>query len=631
MALLLSCESLAKSFHHRELFTGITLGVYDEERIGLIGPNGSGKSTFLKILAGLEEQDSGQITRRRDLKLGYVPQQDLFAAGATPRSVMAEALQKDGGAGHLGEQEQETRVAILLTRMGFADPEKPVATLSGGWQKRLAIARALITEPNLLVLDEPTNHLDLEGVLWLEKILANPREIGMSGGSFASILVSHDRYFLDNLPTRIVEINRAFPEGFYSVPGSYSEFLERREEFMAAQAEQQQTLQERVKKEIAWLRRGPKARRTKNKARILDAHTAIEELAVVKGRNNAFGETAKIEFTATERKTNKLMVAHKISKRFSRAGETTEMIEGAPLFENLNLLLTPGSRMGVLGQNGSGKSTLLRLLNGDLQPDKGTIKRAPDLRVVFFDQAKQQVNREVTLREALSPDSDTVIFRGESMHIKSWAKRFLFSYEQLDLPVAALSGGEQARILIANLMRLQADVLILDEPTNDLDIPSLEVLEESLEDFPGAIVLVTHDRYMLDRLCTELLSLDGGGEANIYTDFTQWENAKEKRVKAAKQAGGSGEAKPVVVGEKTAGGTATPKKKLSYMEQREWEGIENKVMEAELASEQAQKEMEAALTGDPRKLEEICVKLHDAQELVQKLYARWQELESKKG
>lgn len=523
MALLLSCESLAKSYHHRELFTGITLGVYDEERIGLIGPNGSGKSTFLKILAGLEEQDSGQITRRRDLKLGYVPQQDLFAPGATPRSVLSEALQKDGGAGHLGEQEQETRVAILLTRMGFTEDEKLVATLSGGWQKRLAIARALITEPNLLVLDEPTNHLDLEGVLWLEKILANPREIGMSGGSFASILVSHDRYFLDNLPTRIVEINRAFPEGFYSVPGSYSEFLERREEFMAAQAEQQQTLQERVKKEIAWLRRGPKARRTKNKSRILDAHTAIDDLAELKGRNNAFGETAKIEFTSTERKTNKLIVAHKISKRFTRTGAAVEVgepdtAERGPLFENLNLLLTPGSRMGVLGRNGSGKSTLLRLLNGDLLPDTGTIKRAPDLRVVFFDQAKQQVNREVTLRTALSPDSDTVVFRGESIHVKSWAKRFLFSYEQLDLPVSALSGGEQARILIANLMRLQADVLILDEPTNDLDIPSLEVLEESLDDFPGAIVLVTHDRYMLDRLCTELLALDGegGGDRRIF-------------------------------------------------------------------------------------------------------------------
>lgn len=633
MALLLSCQSVAKSFHQRELFTGITLGIYDEERIGLIGPNGSGKSTFLKILAGLEPEDSGQLTRRRDLKLGYVAQQDIFPEGATPRSVLLEALAPE----HLDEQERHTKTEILLTRIGFTQSDDPAVTLSGGWQKRLAIARALIREPNLLLLDEPTNHLDLEGVLWLEKMLANPRDVGVP--NFACVVVSHDRYFLDNLTTRIVEINRAFPEGFYSVPGSYSDFLIRREEFMAARETQQQALQSHVKKEIAWLRRGPKARRGKSKSRIEDAHQAIGNLAELKGRNTAFAASAKIEFSATERKTNKLLVAHNISKTLG----------DKKLFAGLNLILTPGMRLGVLGENGSGKSTLLRVLNDALPPDTGNIKRASDLRTVFFDQARQQVRQDVTLRTALSPSSDTVIYQDQPMHVNSWAKRFLFTYEQLDLPVSALSGGEQARILIANLMLTKADILILDEPTNDLDIPSLEVLEESLEEFPGAIVLVTHDRYMLDRLSTELLALDGGGAGStaMYTDFVQWQNGQDARRQAqakaqsAKNAASNStqnSADSPRVAQNNGDSTPTPavppsKKKLSYMEQREFAVIEDKVVAAEQVVEQLQKEMEAAVNNPAaaRKLEAICGKLHDAQEQVQQLYARWQELESKRG
>lgn len=617
MALLLSCEKLAKAFHHQELFSGITLGLYEEERIGLIGPNGSGKSTFLRILAGEEPADEGQITRRRDLKLGYVAQEDRFAEGATPRSVLLEAL-----AGELLEEhERQTRAAIVLTKMGFERPDEWVNTLSGGWKKRLAIARALAPGPNLLLLDEPTNHLDLEGILWLEKLLANPRELtsltgGAVGGGLACLVVSHDRYFLDNMTTRIIEINRAFPDGFYSVAGAYSEFLERREEFMAGQAAQQQSLENRVRQEIAWLKRGPKAQRTKNKSRIDDAHKKIAELGQLRSRNTAYTSAVDIEFSATERKTNKLLAAHHVSKSLG----------GRPLFSGLDIILTPGTRLGVLGANGSGKTTLLRVLHGDLPADSGTIKRAPELRVVFFDQARQQVQRDQTLRTALSPKSDTVIYRDQPMHVNSWAKRFLFRYEQLDLPVSALSGGEQARILIANLMLEAADVLILDEPTNDLDIPSLEVLEESLEDFPGAIVLVTHDRFMLDRLSTELLALDGEGHAHLYTDFTQWENAQEarRREAAAKQVELPPPSPAAPEQAKSRG-----RKKLAYMEQREYETIEARIAAAEQEAAERQKEMEAALGGDPRRLDEICRKAHEAQVAVQALYERWEALETK--
>ena len=611
MALLLSCQVLAKSFHHRDLFTGITLGINDGERIGLIGPNGSGKSTFLKLLAGLETPDSGEITRRRDIRIGYVPQADVFPPESTAGFVLTAALAAD----HLEEHDRDTRVNIMLTRMGFAGPDVRADSLSGGWRKRLAIARELIIRPDLLLMDEPTNHLDLEGIVWLERLLQDPRE-----GAFASLIVSHDRYFLDNMTTRIIEINRAFPDGFYSVPGVYSDFLARRDEFMDAQSAQQSSLENKVRKEVVWLKRGPKAQRTKNKSRIEDAHRKMDELSDLKSHNTAYTNVTKIEFSATERKTNKLLAAHGLAKSLG----------GKVLFSGLNLLLTPGMKVGVLGPNGSGKTTLLRTLSGDIPPDAGTIKRAPDLRVVFFDQARASVEKDVTLRQALWSKSDTVIYQDQSLHINTWAKRFLFTFDQLDQPVSTLSGGEQARILIARLMLQPADILVLDEPTNDLDIPSLEVLEESLEEFPGAIVLVTHDRFMLDRLCSELLTLDGAGHTNMYTDLSQWERGEETRRRQQRAAMASAAADRTASAPPPEPETRAAKRKLTYMEQKDLETIESRILAAETEVEHFHKKMEAAL-GNAAGLQEICQKLHDAQLLVTELYARWQQLESKRN
>jgi len=603
MALLLSCQNLAKSYSHRPLFTGITLGIYEAERIGLIGPNGSGKTTFLRLLAGVEEPDAGAFTRRRDLRLGYVPQEDTFPADATPVSVLTASLLERGDH-RLDDTDRQTQSAIMLTRVGFTDPMIPVSALSGGWKKRLAIARELIVNPELLLMDEPTNHLDLEGILWLEKLL--------SAAKFACLAVSHDRWFLENMTTRIIEINRTYADGFFSMEGQYSDFLERREDVLAGQARQQESLANHVRQEIIWLKRGPKARRGKSKSRIDDAHEAIAELSDLKARNTAYGAAVDIEFSATQRKTNKLLVAHNLAKSLG----------GKPLFSGLNLILTPGMRVGLLGPNGSGKTTLLRTLNGDLPPDTGNVKRAPDLRVVYFDQARQQVERSTTLRYALAGTSDQVIYQNRPLHVSAWAKRFLFRYEQLDLPVSTLSGGEQARILIAQLMLRPADILILDEPTNDLDIPSLEVLEESLGEFPGAILLVTHDRFMLERLSTELLALDGQGHANTYTDFEQWERAQEPRRVAAVA---PGKDRP------RAEETPAPKrKKLTWAEERELEKIEDQVLAAEEQVTRLHHEMDATLTN-PRQLDLVCQKLHEAQQTVQTLYARWQELESKKN
>ncbi len=607
MALLLSCQALAKAYQ-RPLFDGITLGLYDGERIGLIGPNGSGKSTFLKLLAGIEQPDAGEITRRRDVRMAYVPQEDAFPENATPTSVLLETLESDDHA-HLDEHDRYTQAAIMLTKIGFDDFDQQVSTLSGGWKKRLAIARALVTAPDLLLMDEPTNHLDLEGIYWLEKLLASSR--------FATLVVSHDRYFLENMTTRIIEINRTYAAGFYSVIGTYSDFLLRREDTLAAQASEQQSLQNKVRREAEWLKKGPKARTTKAKYRIDEAHRMMADLCDLKSRNSAGADAVQIEFTATGRKTNKLLAAHNISKSF---GDRS-------LFSNVDLILTPGSALGLIGPNGSGKSTLLKLLTGDLEPDTGTIKRATGLRTVFFDQARQALDRTLTLKEALSPHtsgSDQIIYQGQPMHITSWAKRFLFRTEQLKVPVGTLSGGEQARVLVARLMLHPADLLILDEPTNDLDIPSLEVLEESLEEFPGALVLVTHDRFMLERLSTELLGLDGKGNANLYTDLDQWLRA----VAAGTES--------VTESQRTSDAVAKPaepkaqKKKFTYAEQKDWDTIEQRVLAAETKVDELQKALDAHIT-DPKKLELVCHQLHENQELVHKLYARWQELELKRG
>jgi ABC transport system ATP-binding/permease protein len=603
MAVLLHCQSLSKSFGHRLLFKDISIGFDDSERTGLIGPNGAGKSTLLKIIAGIEQSDSGTITTRRQLRLGYVPQEDLFPPGQTVQQVMLDALQDE----HLEEHERLTRIAILLSRIGFEDSEQPVHALSGGWRKRLSIARQLVRQPDLLLLDEPTNHLDLEGILWLEKLLANAQ--------FSFLLVSHDRYFLENATNRIVELNRTYADGYLSVKGTYSEFLLRRTEYLESQAAQQQALASRVTREIEWLRRGAKARTTKAKGRIQEAGRMMENLAELKVRNTESG-AAQIDFAATDRKTRKLVVAKNVKKDLG----------GRTLFDHLNLVLSPKMKLGLLGRNGSGKTTLIRLLSGEIAPDSGEVWRADGLKVVVFDQARRQLDKNQLLRDALSPLGENVSFRGQSMHVSAFARMFLFQTEQLDLPVGQLSGGEQSRVLIARLMLLPADVLILDEPTNDLDIPSLEVLEESLLDFPGALLLVTHDRFMLDRISSELLALDGQGAAHWYADLAQWEAARERAESEHKAAAKTPPKTAAADARKSEG-----PKRLTYMEQRELEQMESAIMSAEEQLHSAQSQMEdPAVLADHVKLREVCKNVDESQKRVSELYARWEELEARK-
>jgi ATP-binding cassette subfamily F protein uup len=592
MALLLSVSALRKSYGARTLFENLSLSIADGERTGLIGPNGSGKTTLLEILAGRAASDAGERALRKQAKLAYVPQDSVFGPEDTVGSVLGAAV----ASAPLTNEEKAARVQITLGRVGLESASLTAAALSGGWRKRLAIAAALMTSPDLLILDEPTNHLDVEGILWLEKSIQ---------AANACLVVTHDRYFLENVATRMVELNPVYPQNAFQVKGNYSEFLERREEFLEAQTKQQESLATKVLREVEWLRRGPKARTGKSRARIDAAGQLIGELAAVTARNRT--ETARIEFTDSERKTKRLLAAEDVGK--SRGGKR--------LFQHLNLTLSPGVRVGLMGANGSGKTTLLKILAGEFEPDEGSVWRADRLRIVSFAQDRGvQLDPQVSLRRTLCPEGDSVIYRGRPIHVAGWAKRFLFREEQLEIPVARLSGGERARAMIARLMLVPADILLLDEPTNDLDIPTLEVLEESLLEFAGAMVIVSHDRYLLDRVSTVVIGIEAG-QAEAFADYSQWEAwrgapAVEKPASSAA---------PAVLRDE-------PKRKLSYLEQREWDGMEATILEAEQELAARQQELQEA-ASDATRVSEAYERLQDAQRRVEALYERWAELETK--
>jgi ATP-binding cassette subfamily F protein uup len=600
---IINAQGLTKAFGVTALFKQISFTVSDGDRIGLIGPNGAGKSTLLKVLAGMEDADAGDVAMRKRARVGYVQQESTFAPGLTVRQVLELALVR----AHVVEGEREGRLRETLGRVGFADMNAEAAQLSGGWRKRLAIAEAVVSHPDVLMLDEPTNHLDLEGIEWLEGLL--------NESDFACVLVSHDRYFLENVATEIVELSRAYADGLLRVQGSYSKFLEARQEYMEAQSKLQDSLKNRVRVEVEWLRRGPKARATKAKARIDNAYELIGQLKDVSARIQT--ATAGIDFTATDRQTKRLVELEGVSVALG----------GRTIVEGLNFLVTSGMRVGLVGPNGSGKTTLLRLLTGELEPSAGTIKKAASLKTVYFSQMRE-LDEGVTLRRALAPDSDSVVYQGRVVHVASYATKFLFTGEQLNQPVERLSGGERARVLIARLMLEPADLLLLDEPTNDLDIPTLEILEESLLEYTGALVLVTHDRYMLDRVSTTVLGLDGKGHAAAFADYAQWELWRETSEEAASAV----PAKSVASAAPAAPAASGGKKKLSYLEAREFAGIEAALEAADERLAQAKGKMEdPAVVVDPAKLTEALAELEEAQKKLDELYARWAELTEKAG
>ena len=554
---------------------------------------------------GRVKPDSGDVAIRKGTRLSYVAQISEFAAGVTIRSVIEGALER----ARVPDGERASRSAETLGRAGFVELDAEAATLSGGWRKRLAIAEALVQVPDILLLDEPTNHLDLAGIQWLETVLQS--------AAFACVVVSHDRYFLENVVNEMVELNRAYEDGALRVSGNYSSFLEAKEEYLHAQKKRQESLENRVHTELEWLRRGPKARATKAKARIDKAHEMIGELAAMNARSRT--GSAEIDFSATNRKTKQLITLDGIS--FGIGSRT--------LFKDIHFSVTSGIRVGLVGPNGSGKTTLLRLLRGDIKPESGKIRRADGLRIVYFDQ-NRELDPDTTLRRALAPDSDAVIYQDRVIHVASWAERFLFSSENLEQRVGRLSGGERARVLIAQLMLQPADVLLLDEPTNDLDIPTLEILEESLLEYSGALVLVTHDRFMLDRVSTVVLGLDGLGTAERFADYSQWDAWQRLQLARAKQVPAAGSSRAAISTEAVP--SSAPKKKLSFKEVREFASIEQDIAKAEEKLRLKHSSLEdPQVMGDRIRLQDALAEITEAQKAVDQLYARWAELEQKQA
>jgi ABC transport system ATP-binding/permease protein len=614
MAPILNAQNVSKRFGAKPLFQGISFAVHEEARIGLIGPNGAGKSTLLAMLAGEQLPDSGEVIFRRRARVGYVRQISEYAPGITARSAIEAAMARAA----VPEKEREQRLRETLGRAGFTDYAGPntagrpgpgmdsdAASLSGGWSKRLAIAEALVVKPDVLLLDEPTNHLDLEGIEWLEGLLQS--------ATFAFIVVAHDRYFLENVATEVVDLNRIYSDGLLRVTGSYSKFLEGREAWLESEQRAQEGLRNRVRTEIEWLRRGPKARATKAKARIDNAHELIARLEDSEARSRI--AIAGISFEATNRQT----------KRLIELDSVTIELGGRMILRDVRFSLHNGMKLGLVGPNGSGKTTLLRAMTGELQASTGTVWCAPQLRVVYFSQMRE-LDGNLTLRRALAPHSDSVVYLDQVVHVASYAARFLFTGEQLNQPVERLSGGERARVLIARLMLEPADVLILDEPTNDLDIPTLEILEEALLDFSGALMLVTHDRYLLDRVTNSVVGLDGQGNAELFADYLQWEEwraAGDASESETHSANGAKQAR------QTASATAL-KKKLSYLEQREYDGIEVRIDAADSRLQTAQERVDdPAVATDANALTQALAELESAQKQHDAIYERWATLTEK--
>lgn len=598
MAALIHCQQISKSFGVKQLFANLTVGVEEKDRLGIVGPNGAGKSTLLKILAGLEQTGEGTVTRRQHLRVAYVPQQAEFPDQAT----VAEVIEQAGEAAGVPLDECLVRTQEVLGRTGFDHGGIIVGPLSGGWKKRLAIACGWVQSPDIMLLDEPTNHLDFDGLSWLESLMAQT--------PWPWVMVSHDRWLLDHGTNKIAELNSRYVEGIFQVNGSYSDFLEQRAAFQESQSQQAQTLAGKVRREEEWLRRGPKARSTKAKYRVDTAHALQAELAETKARLKQEG--TDIDFVGSGRKTKRLIAAEHLSKAY---GDKT-------LLRDFELVLSPGTAIGILGHNGSGKSTLLKLLAKTIEPDQGTVSHADALKVVYFDQHREQLNPKETLRKTLSDTGHTVMYRDRTVHLAAWAKRFRFQPEQLDLPIELLSGGEQSRALIARLMLQSADVLIVDEPTNDLDIPTREVLEESLQDFPGALVLVTHDRYMLTRVCSQFVGLDGTGNHGLFAEYQQWERWLRRESQSRDGKGGS----------QSGSGRSkrSSNKKLSYKEQQEYDSFEATILQAETDVESCQKKVEdPKVVSDHVQLQDAFDALAVAKRHVEQLYERWSALDAK--
>ncbi len=615
---LISAQKISKSFGVKPLFREISFSVDSKERVGLIGANGNGKSTLLKILAGVLPPDEGLVTRGRGLRIGFLAQSPNFAEGD---SVYSAVL----GDRDPHDWDQAAKVLELISKLHLSDlgdPEKvPVSNLSGGWKKRVALARELVLEPDLLLLDEPTNHLDVESIVWLEEFLQE--------ASFSTLTVTHDRYFLQATSTRIIELNPMLPAGLLDHRGDYTAFLEIKDQLMAAQQRAEQVMKNTLRREIEWLRRGAIARQTKQIGRIQRAEalqSAVEDLV-----ERTTSRTVQLDFQNLEKAPKRLIETQQVSKTFGG---------GKYLFQNLDLVIGPKTRLGMIGHNGCGKSTLIRTLLKLEAPTSGTVKHADQINPLYFEQSRESLDPKISVLKTICPLGDYVDYRGQKLHVRSYLDRFLFSAQQADLVVSKLSGGEQSRLLLARLMLQETNLLILDEPTNDLDLQTLGVLEECIKDFNGGVIVISHDRFFLQAVTNQVIAFPPTfapprmqGRLEMFADLPQWENWFHGLRAEGDGSSSAQKGAPGLVPENSPSAISLPavqKAKLSQKEVREKGQLETQIAELEAEKNRLVLDLEnPEVAGHPLRLREIADRIQKIGDEVEQKYARWTELEER--
>ena len=635
---LLRAANLSLSFGSRTLFDNIEFVIEAQERVGLVGVNGCGKSTLMKILAGQQKADSGLIQIQRGARVTFLEQEPQFPEGATVKSELEvaqaplrAALEEHAKISKELETSHDDKILArfselseyidrhggwdtahearkLLDRLGVKDWERPVSELSGGLRKRVAIARALLSKPDLLMLDEPTNHLDAETVSWLEDELDD-----FEG---ALLLVTHDRYFLDGLVDRIVEVSApgtAAP-GLTSYPGNYQSYLEQKYVAQEQAGVSEHKRQRWIAQEVAWLRRGPQARRTKSKARIDRAQKLLAEKGFQRPK------VPQLQVAAAPRLSQTVIEAKNVSQGY---GDRT-------LFSGLNFIMQPGERIGIVGPNGAGKTTMLRALLGELPPTKGTVTLGPKTKVAYFDQQRMTLDEEATVAESAWHD-EWVTLGDKKVRLADYLDDLLFPVPMQKQKVSALSGGERNRLLLAKLFLQGANVLVLDEPTNDLDLVTLNVLEKLLIEFQGAVLLVTHDRYFLDKAATSILWVPGDGSITRYEG--NWSMFRRLRAQGPQEMQKAA-VKPTV-NEPASPAPAKDKKpanKLSYKDQRELDGMEAAIEAAEQKKTALETKLaDPAVFAKASDVASLSAELEIAIRNVERLYARWDELQKLVG
>lgn len=596
------------SFAGRPLFKDISFGIESGDHIGLIGPNGAGKSTLLKIISSKIKADSGTLSLQQGLSIAYLEQNPQVNLESTVNETIMEGAH-DPHDWQAIAQAQEMMSHLNFEAAGISDTTL-MSELSGGWKKKVAFIRECLRNPALMLLDEPTNHLDVESILWLEEFLSN--------APFATLTVTHDRLFLNRISKKIWELDFRNPNGLLVVEGDFVSYCEVKENMLHALERQETTMRNTLRRETEWLRRGPKARTTKQQARIERAHDLADDVQELAELNKK--REVNLKFVGAEKNPKKLIEAKNLSKAY----------DGRTIIKNFNLYLSPGNKIGILGANGAGKSTLLKLLLGLEKSDTGHVQLSDDLSIAYFEQNRESLDPNASVVQTICPAGDHVKFNGNYVHVRSYLDRFLFSAEKMLMPVSKLSGGEQSRLLIARLMLKEANILVLDEPTNDLDMVTLNILEDRLIEFPGAILLVTHDRYFMHRVATQILAIDqkhDPGHVESFSTLEQWEawqkeqaSSKGETSKAEKK---SQTSKPSQDSNKENTKESKKKIQLTYNEQRELDLMESKIHKAE-------KEIETLSSDETPKSAEVYKQIGELQKEVEKLYARWAELEQKK-